>query len=140
MRLGKAEGGAAPPRPLSGAEDGPLFGSWSATRWQYTRRTEAPQSVDVVCDLGGTVTLSLSAGTYVLTYDVAGRGNRSEGGSCAVVDDRLHLTPQGIDVADVVRFRIAAETLSLSAETSAWDFAGAGEEEVADFVAVLVRL
>ena len=93
-----------------------------------------------MCDLGGAVTLSLSAGTYVLTHDVAGRGSRSEGGACEVLDERLRLTAEGADHSDTVRFRIAADTLSLSAEASAWDFDGDGEDEAADFVAVLVRL
>jgi len=96
--------------------------------------------VDVVCDLGGAVTLSLSAGTYVLTRDVAGRGTRSEGGACEVEGEQLRLTPEGVDRSNAVRFRIAADTLSLSADASAWDFDGDGEDEAADFVAVLVRL
>ena len=117
-----------------------LLGSWSATRWMYTQRQEPMRSVDVVCDLGGVVTLSLSAGTYVLTRDVAGPGSRSEGGACEVEAEQLRLTPEGADQSAAVRFRIAADTLSLSAETSAWDFDGDGQDEAADFVAVLVRL
>ena len=147
MRLGRVQGVAAGPTsagnlgaraPADGG--GALLGSWSATRWQYTSRTEPPLSMDVVCDLGGTVTLSLSAGTYVLTYDVARRGSRSQGGSCALEGNQLQLTPEGSGDPDVVQFRIASETLSLTAESSAWDFDNDGEEEAADFVAVLVRL
>ena len=149
MRLGRVQGvAAASPASVGndlgarGAADGggTLLGSWSATRWQYTSRTEPPLSMDVICDLGGTVTLSLSAGTYVLTYDVARRGSRSQGGSCALEGNQLQLTPEGSGDPDVVQFRIAAETLSLTAESSAWDFDNDGEEEAADFVAVLVRL
>jgi hypothetical protein len=43
-----------------------LLGSWSATRWQYTSQARPDVTADVVCDLGGSVTLSLSAATYVL--------------------------------------------------------------------------
>jgi hypothetical protein len=120
--------------------DPPLLGSWSATRWQYTKRDEPARSVDVVCDLGGAVTLSLSAETYVLTWTLAGEGSRSEGGTSEVLDEHLRLTAEGAGHSDTVRFRVAADTLSLSAEPSAWDFDGDGRDEAADFVAVLVRL
>ena len=120
--------------------DDALLGSWSATRWQYTSRDQPARSVDVVCDLGGVVTLSLSAGTYVLTHAVADQGSRSQGGTCEVQGDRLLLNPAGADGPEIVRFHVAAETLSLGAEASAWDFDGDGTDEAADFVAVLVRL
>jgi len=117
-----------------------LLGSWSATRWQYSKRDDPVRSVDVVCDLGGAVTLSLSARTYVLTRDVAGRGTTSEGGACDLLDDQLHLTPEGADRSNAVWFQVAADTLSLRADTAAWDFDGDSDDAPADFVAVLVGL
>jgi hypothetical protein len=117
--------------------DGELLGSWSATRWQYTSRTL--RAVDVVCELGGTVTLSLSAESYVLTWSVAQQASRSVGGALRVVGDRLELRAQGRDEAEAVTFRRGGETLALSSEASAWDFDGNGDEAAA-FVAVLVRL
>lgn len=118
----------------------PLLGSWSATRWQYTRRDGRPLALDVVCDLGGSVTLSLSARSYVLTWDVRGRGKLSIGGTFRVRDDQLELFPLGSERGEVIRFRVNAETLSLSAEDSGWDFEGQGHEAAAEFVAVFVRL
>lgn len=116
-----------------------LSGSWSATRWQYTSRARPEVAVDVVCDLGGTVTLSLSEGAYVLTWDVPGSASGSAGGVLAMSDGRLNLTAQGAGEAESVRVHVAGPTLALSCEGSAWDFDGSGEES-AGFVAVLVRL
>ena len=147
MRLGKAPRSttnALPPN--SGARTeriaipGELLGTWSATRWQYVSRDEPSRSLDVVCDARGAVTLSLSAGTYVVTHDIAGDGTQTQGGMCEMIDGRLQLTADGADRADVVRYRVSGETLSLRCDESAWDFNGDGREEAAAFVAVLVRL
>jgi hypothetical protein len=125
-----------------GTTDLALLGSWSATRWQYTARADGGRSQDVVADLGGTVTLSLSLGTYVLTWDIAGRPSASVGGAMHMAGDRLALVPPGDGAREpealVYRFRGA--TLALSSRDSAWDFNGDGQDEPADFVAVLVRL
>jgi len=119
--------------------DGELMGSWSATRWQYASRTRPDRIVDLVCDLHGSVTLSLSAGACVLTWDVPGHSSGSIGGAVALKDGALILRLHGADEADSVRYRVAAQTLALSSDGSAWDFGGDGEEP-AEFVAVLVRL
>ena len=118
----------------------PLFGSWSATRWQYTSVADPERVVDVVCDLGGSVTLSLSVAAFILTCDVAGRGRWSLAGACVVTGDELQLTVDGANEPDVVRTRGAGATLSLRSDASAWDFDGSGRDEAAAFVAVLVRL
>ena len=94
----------------------------------------------MVCDLAGSVTLSLSAGTYVLAWVVAGRGSQSIGGALTVRGDRLALLAHGANEAEWVVFRLAGDTLALSCETSGWDFKDAGAEQPASFVAVLVRL
>ena len=115
------------------------MGSWSATRWMYTSREHPDRTVDVVCDLGGTVTLSLSAGTWVLTWEIAGQGRQSVGGTLTHRDEQLELQAHQAQDAEAVRFRLAGDTLSLSSAASGWAFDGRGEE-AADFVAVLVRL
>jgi hypothetical protein len=127
---------------LEGLPAGPhaIHGSWSATRWQYTSRADPARTVDVVCDLGGVVTLSLSEGTYVLTCDVAGRRNQSVGGVFTMSGDDIHLRASGASDPERVRFRIAAETLALSADESRWDFDGDGRDEPASLIAVFVRL
>jgi hypothetical protein len=122
-----------------GRSESALLGSWSATRWQYASRAHPEKVVDVVCDLGGSVTLSLSAGTYILTWDVSGRGGQSIGGALTVLGDHLALLAPDATEAASVLYRLAAQTLALSTDTSGWDFDGNGEEP-ADFVAVLVRL
>lgn len=116
-----------------------MLGSWSATRWQYTSASRPDRVVDVVCDLGGSVTLSLSAGTWVLTWDLGDRGSQSLGGALTLVGERLVLLAQDAGDAERVLYRLAERTLALSCETSSWDFDGNGEEP-AEFVAVLVRL
>jgi len=122
-----------------GPVDAALLGSWSATRWQYTSRAHPEAVVDVVCSLGATVTLSLSEEAYVLTWSSAGRESRSIGGAVAVQGDRLALqAPDG--PSDAVVYRLAGETLALSSDASEWDFDGDGNDEAANFVAVLVRL
>jgi hypothetical protein len=85
------------------------------------------------------VTLSLSDGTYVLTWDV-GRGSRSAGGAATIEGDRLALRQEETATTDEVRFRLSGPTLALSADASGWDFDGNGRDEAAAFVAVLVRL
>jgi hypothetical protein len=128
-----------PQRAQSRPDGDSLLGAWLATRWQYTSHEEPLRSLDVVTDLGGSVTLSLSKGTYVLTYDAAGRGPRSIGGVVEVRPDALLMQAGGAGGPETIRFRLADQTLSLSSEASSWDFDGAGEQP-ADFVAVLVRL
>jgi len=120
--------------------DGALLGSWSATRWQYTSRRRPDRVIDVVIDLRGTVTLSLSAGTYILAWDIAGRGSQTLGGTYAARDHELEFAVPSGEVRETVGFRLGAEELSLRCAESAWDFDGDGHEEPADFVAVFVRL
>ncbi len=120
------------------AASGP-FGSWSATRWLYVSRERPERQLDVVCDLRGTVTLSLSEGAYVLSWDVPERGSASVGGAMTLEGDRLQLRRSGAGAADAVLVRVGADTLALSTSDSAWDF-GDGVEEPADFVGILVRL
>ncbi len=120
--------------------DGALLGSWSATRWQYTSRERPERVIDVVIDLRGTVTLSLTAGTYILAWDVVGRGSQSIGGTYAANGHELEFAQPGADVKERVGFRLGADELSLRGAESAWDFEGNGHEEPADFVAVFVRL
>jgi hypothetical protein len=129
---------AAPPR--GGAVSHPVFGGWSATRWQYTSVASPERVADVVCDLGGSVTLSLTATTFILATDVAGRGIHSVSGACEVRGDELLLRPEGSDGPERVRFRQNGDTLSLQSDVSGWDFDGNGEDQAAAFVAVLVRL
>lgn len=127
-----------PPRPGMDESDG-LFGSWSATRWEYACRAHPERRQDVVCDLGGSVTLSLSEENYVLTWDV-GSGSRSVGGRLAIRDGILDLRPRGSDAVESLRFRFGGGALALSSDDSGWDFGGDGGEEPAAFVAVFVRL
>lgn len=119
--------------------DDELLGSWSATRWQYTSSSRPDRVVDLVCDLGGSVTLSLSAETWVLTWDVGGRGGQSIGGALTMQGDRLLLLAHDLSEAERIQYRLAEKTLALSSEGSAWMFDESGEEP-AEFVAVLVRL
>jgi len=118
----------------------PLFGGWSATRWQYTRLTAPAQVADVVTDLGGSVTLSLTATAFILASDVDGRGKQSVSGACEVRGEELLLRPEGMERPHRLRFRQSGDTLSLQSDASGWDFDGTGRDQEAAFVAVLVRL
>jgi len=120
--------------------DGALEGSWSATRWHYTSRRDPARTVDLVIDLRGTVTLSLSAGTYILAWDVPGRGRRSVSGRWARRGDSLEYSWPGADGMERAAIRLGREELSLSTEASAWDFDGNGDVEPAGFVGVFVKL
>lgn len=124
----------------SGSATHPVFGGWSATRWQYSSLQTPEQVADVVCDLGGSVTLSLTATAFILAFDVAGRGKHSVSGVCEVRGDELLLRPEGTAAPHRVRFRQNGDTLSLQSDASGWDFDGNGEDQAAAFVAVLVRL
>jgi len=95
--------------------------------------------VDVVCSLGGTVTLSLSRESYVLTWSAADRVRRSSGGVFRVENERLVLRAHG-DESDAVTYRVSGDTLAITSDSSQWDFDGDGEVEDAEFVAVMVRL
>jgi len=83
--------------------------------------------------------MSLSAGAFVLAWDVPGHGSGSSGGTASVANGELILRPHGGDETCVVRYRVSAMTLALTGETSAWDFDGNGDVS-AEFSAVLVRL
>ncbi len=140
--VGMGEGGAQPEdAALRGGSAGhPLFGGWSATRWQYRSAADPGRVVDVVTDRAGSVTLSLTATAFILAADVPGRGKHSISGACEVRGDELLLAPDGGDGAERVRFRQVGDTLSLRSEASGWDFDGNGKDQDAAFVAVLVRL
>lgn len=122
------------------AMDGGLLGSWSATRWQYTRRGDAVRVSDLVCDLRGNLTLSLSPGSFILTWQVPGIGSQSIGGGCTVVADQLEFVVPWSGWSEAVAFHLGAGELSLRSDNSAWDFEGHGREEPAGFVAVFVKL
>ena len=147
MRLRRAPAAWSNQAPTSGggagvavSPDGGLQGSWSATRWQYTSRRDSEKRVDVVCELRGSVTLSLSAGTYVLAWDIPGGPRQSVGGAYAVRQDAIDFTASASDQGESVAFRLGTEELTLRSEASAWDFHGDGQEEPASFVAVFVKL
>ena len=116
-----------------------LLGSWSATRWQYTSRGATPRAADVVVDLRGTVTLSLSAGSWILSWDLPGQASQTIGGTWRYQGDRIELRRRGAGESEVLHVRLGADTISLSADESSWDFGG-GAPEPAAFVAVFVRL
>jgi len=118
----------------------PLFGGWSATRWQYTSSAHPDRIADVVCDLGGSVTLSLTARAFILAFDVSGRGKHTVSGACEVRGDELLLRPEGMERPHRLRIRQNGDTLSLQSDASGWDFDGTGQDQEAAFVAVLVRL
>ena len=118
----------------------PLFGGWSATRWQYRSASPPERVVDVVTDLGGSITLSLTATAFILAVDVASRGSVSVSGRCEVRADELLLCLDGGDAPERVSFHQTGDTLSLRSDQSAWDFEGNGTDQRAAFVAVLVRL
>jgi hypothetical protein len=115
-----------------------LIGSWAATRWQYHGRGESAPMVDLVCDLGGSVTLSITAGTFILTRSEPGSAPQSTGGAIEVDDATLALRADDGE-AEVFRYQVTDDTLTLSSEAAAWRFYG-NDEQPADFVAVLVRL
>ena len=115
-----------------------LLGSWAATRWEY-RALDRALAQDVVCELGGSVTLSISPGTYILATDVAGRGRHSVGGMITVQDASLGLRPLGGEREQRLAFQLTDTTLTLHAADAAWAFDGSGEEP-AEFVGILVRL
>ena len=147
MRLPRAAEGSPPAgvtpadRALHGGTAGhPLFGGWSATRWQYTSAADPGRTVDVVTDLRGSITLSLAATAFILAFDVAGRGKHSVSGACEVRGEELLLVAEGTGRAERVAFHQTGDTLSLRSDVSGWDFDGQGRDQGAAFVAVLVRL
>lgn len=130
-----AAGGGQP-----GAEADALHGSWAATRWHYTSRDSPARTVDVITDLGGSVTLSLSAGTFILAWEIPGIGGQSIGGRWALRGGALEYSWPGVEGTESVGVRLGWHELALSTERSGWDFDGDGEDEPAGFVGVFVRL
>lgn len=116
-----------------------LLGAWSATRWQYVAADGARQA-DVICDLGGMITLSISPGTWVLSFVVPSWGARSVGGTWTEDEGMLRLAPLGAPVIGDLRFRVSGEVLSLGSDQSEWAFHDDGTVEPARLQAVFVRL
>lgn len=115
----------------------PLQGNWSATRWHYSGA--GPElKVDIVCDLGASVTLSLGDDAYVLTCDVPGR-RATEGGAFAVHGDTLELHPHDQSPTQSLKWRLVDDTLTLRAERTTCDFDDRHRNAPASLVAVLVR-
>ena len=94
----------------------------------------------MVCDLGGTVTLSVSADRYVLSWDLGDGQSQSHGGHYLAYGEGLEFTAVETGGSDRVGFRFGPREMSFSSEESGWDFDGTGGEEPASFVAVFVRL
>lgn len=116
-----------------------LVGAWSATRWEYTSRDDTARRTDVVCDLDGTITLSLSDSAWILVAVVPGLGSHTIGGTYDMRGESIELAAAVGGVEQVVRFRVSGELLSLRSEASAWTFGG-GHDEPASLIAVFVRL
>lgn len=116
-----------------------LLGAWSATRWQYAA-ADGGRRVDVICDLAGMITLSISPGTWVLSFVVPRWGARSVGGTWTEDAGILRLAPLGAPVIGDLRFRVSGEVLSLSSDQSEWSFRDEGPAEPATLQAVFVRL
>lgn len=116
-----------------------LLGAWSATRWQYSAADPGRQ-VDIVCDLAGMITLSISAGTWVLSFVIPAWGARSVGGTWIETAGLLRFAPLGAPVIDDLRFRVSGDVLSISSDQSEWAFHDAGRPEPARLQAVFVRL
>ena len=122
-----------------GSEAG-LLGSWSATRWHHTAIARPDQAVDLVCDLGGTVTLSLSADTYVLAWDIPGRESRSVGGPWALRAGLLDFDSPDFRFRESVAYHLNGGLLTITSENSAWEFADGDGPEPTHFVGVFVKL
>lgn len=106
--------------------------------WEYERREDGHRT-DIVGDLGGSVTLSLTDDRYVLSWDDGRGGPRSREGSLAPSPDEWidFAAPDG--TSERIGFTRADGTLVLRSDHSAWDFDGNGERPAA-FTAVMVRL
>lgn len=148
MRLGRWTAGrvpfgaglahSSPPTETSVPASPALLGSWSATRWQYSSNLRADRAVDLVCDLRGSVTLSLGPEGFVLTWVLEGGERQAIGGGYAVQGGEIEFSARG--APERAEYHLGSVELSLSSDASAWDFDGDGEEEPARFVAVFVRL
>lgn len=145
MRLPQdAQRSQLPEMPTSGdlpeRVDGALEGSWAAVRWHYASLGEPGRTVDVVSDLSGSVTLSVSGSRYVITWDAPPGGRSSADGRISrAADGALAFEPTDGPGAEQIAWRFTDATLAMSSDRSAWDFDGRGEEPAA-FTAVLVRL
>lgn len=117
-----------------------LVGSWSATRWQYRSRMPPQRVVDLVCDLGGSITLSLSGGSFILVWDLGGTGRRCLAGAVTAAGDRLAFRPDAAGAEERVRYRLGPGELTLSSEESAWSMDGDDTDHPATWVAILVRV
>jgi hypothetical protein len=115
-----------------------IQGTWSATRWHYVGAADDQLARDVVCDLGATITLSLGANSYVLTFDEAGKRS-IDGGVFVVAGETLELRSHNSDTIRSLRWRLVEETLTLRSEGTYYDFDDEHHDEPASFVAVLVR-
>ena len=120
--------------------DHPLRGSWSATRWQHSSLRDPGRSLDVVCDLGGSVTLSIGEEAFVLTTTGAQRGAVNMDGAFRMRGDTLELHAHEGGASWRVRWHLVEHTLTLSSDESRCDFEGDGSAEPAALVSVFVRL
>lgn len=127
--------------PLREAASGPLQGNWSATRWEYRGLDHANLAVDVVCDMGASVTLSFGSDAYVLTYDAPPPARRgSEGGAFVVRGDLLELHPTLHDTRRAIHWRVSDDILTLRDDEATYDFDDSHRDARAALVAVLVRV
>lgn len=117
-----------------------LLGSWSATRWHHVAIDRADRTVDLVCELGGTVTLSLSAEMYVLAWDIPGRSPGSIGGPWAERGGILEFDGRHPEGKESVTYHLNGSLLTITSEASSWEFENDGVQVATRFVGVFVKL
>ena len=127
--------------PALGAEPpAGLLGIWSATRWHHIAIGRPDMAVDLVCELGGMVNLSLSWEMYVLAWEIPGRMAGSIGGTWSAHPGTLEFAAQQSNGKQAVEYHLNGGLLTITSESSSWDFENDGSEVATRFVGVFVKL
>jgi hypothetical protein len=98
-----------------------LIGTWQATKAEYVSVANSNTKVDIVAQ-GSTLTLLLSASTYVLTITDPGQNPEVINGSWSKSIDTLTLTPSGGSSDSVFDMSLSSDTLTLTGGGAWFDF------------------
>lgn len=120
-----------------------LAGTWTATKAEYVSRTTPPETVDLVGDLGGTVTLTLTeAQAFTYIEAVPGAEPDTVTGTWRVegdVGDQLSLSPAGVPWSIMFDMYFSGNTLRLTDGDVEYDFDEDGTPDAADLFLYLSR-
>lgn len=116
-----------------------LAGTWTATKFEFTNKSNTSQKVDLVT-LGGVFTLTIdSSGAYTATIVLPGEPPDVDTGVITTITGNSITIDSDSDDPEVLSFTYSGNSMTLVSDNSEFDFNDDGVETPAIATIVLVR-